>query len=218
MYVTFPALNDNMTSKREKAKWKTIDSFFTKPVSTEKKDSSDKIASTEEPISKESLPERIDDSEHASSVSTVTSKDNAPPYPDISSLPVWDELYQSALDLSEPFYIIENMPGRCGRQTTRANHPADTPKQYWKVSLYHALIDHMIMELELRLIKSENRFYAQYLLPRVIGNITNEQIATLYETYQTDPTCNVRRIQEGGRSKANTLEYNTSRSDANFTL
>jgi hypothetical protein len=78
-----------------------------------------------------------------------------------------------------------------GRQTTRANHPADTPKQYWKVSLYYAFIDHMIMELESRLIKSENRFYAQYLLPRVIGNITNEQIATLYETYQTYLTCNL---------------------------
>ena len=49
----------------------------------------------------------------------------------------------------------------------------------------------MIMELESRLIKSENRFYAQYLLPRVIGNITNEQIATLYETYQTNLTCNL---------------------------
>jgi hypothetical protein len=36
--------------------------------------------------------------------------------------------------------------------------------------LYYAFIDHMIMELESRLIKSENRFYAQYLLPRVIGN------------------------------------------------
>ena len=86
MYVIFPALNDNMTSKREKAKWKTIDNFFTKPVSTETKDSSDKVASIEEPISKESLPERIDDSEHASSVSTVTSKDSTPLYPDISSL------------------------------------------------------------------------------------------------------------------------------------
>ena len=81
---------------------------------------------------------------------------------------VWDELYQSVLDLSEPFDIVENMPRRCGRQTTRANHSADTPKQYWKVSLYYAFIDHMIMELESRLIKSENRFYAQYLLPRVI--------------------------------------------------
>ena len=104
---------------------------------------------------------------------------------------VWDELYQSALDLSEPFDIVENMPRRCGRQTTRANHPANTPKQYWKVSLYYAFLDHMIMELESRLIKSENLFYAQYLLPRVIGNITNEQIATLYETYQTDLTCNL---------------------------
>jgi hypothetical protein len=126
---------------------------------------------------------------------------------------VWDEWYQSALDLSEPFDIVENMPRRCGRQTTRANHPADTPKQYWKVSLYYAFIDHMIMELESRLIKSENRFYAQYLLPRVIGNITNEQIATLYETYQTDLTCNLDEFK-----RANTLEYNTSRSDANFTL
>ena len=124
---------------------------------------------------------------------------------------VWDELYQSALDLSEPFDIVENMPRRCGRQTTRANHSADTPKQYWKVSLYYAFIDHMIMELESRLIKSENLFYAQY--PRVIGNITNEQIATLYETYQTDLTCNLDEFK-----RANTLEYNTSRSDANFTL
>ena len=84
---------------------------------------------------------------------------------------------------------------------------------YFKVSLYYAFIDHMIMELESRLIKSENRFYAQYLLPRVIG-----KIATLYETYQTDPTCNLDEFKRGGRSMANTLEYNTSRSDANFTL
>ena len=71
----------------------------------------------------------------------------------------------------------------------------------------------MILELESRLIKSENRFYAQYLLPRVIGNITNEQIATLYETYQSDLTCNLDEFK-----RANTLEYNTSPSDVNFTL
>ena len=64
---------------------------------------------------------------------------------------------------------------------------------YWKVSLYYAFIDHMIMELESRLIKSENRFYAQYLLPRVIG-----KIATLYETYETDLTCNLDEFKRGG--------------------
>jgi hypothetical protein len=38
---------------------------------------------------------------------------------------------------------------------------------------------HMIMELESCLIKSENRFYAEYLLLRVIGNIMNEQIIAM---------------------------------------
>ena len=40
-------------------------------------------------------------------------------------------------------------------------------------------------------IHALERLQGQYLLPRVIGNITNEQIATLYETYQTDLTCNL---------------------------
>ncbi|CAC5402554.1 unnamed protein product [Mytilus coruscus] len=83
------------------------------------------------------------------------------------------------------------MPRRGGRQTTRANHPANTPKQFWKVSLYFAFMDHIIMELESHLISSENRFFAQYLLPRVVGNITNEQIATLVETFETDLACNL---------------------------
>jgi hypothetical protein len=33
------------------------------------------------------------------------------------------------------------------------------------------------------------------MLPHVIGNITNEQIATLYETYQTDLTCNLNEFK-----------------------
>ncbi|CAG2216191.1 unnamed protein product [Mytilus edulis] len=77
-----------MASKRNekggKSKWKTIDSFFTKPVSTETKDSSD------EPISQQSLPEFESDNATAScsSVLAVTSKGkaNTPPYPDMSSL------------------------------------------------------------------------------------------------------------------------------------
>jgi hypothetical protein len=40
-------------------------------------------------------------------------------------------------------------------------------------------------------IHALERLQGQYLLPRVIGNITNEQIATLYETYETDLTCNL---------------------------
>ena len=100
-------------------------------------------------------------------------------------LTVWTAMYQLTLDLSVPFDIVESMPGRCVRQTTRAKPPANSLKQYWKVSLYFAFIDHMIMELESRLISSGNRFYAHYLLPRVVGNTTNEQISALLDTYET---------------------------------
>ena len=101
-------------------------------------------------------------------------------------------MYQSVLELSEPFDIFENMPMRCGRQTTGANHPANMPKQYWKVSLLLAFIDHMIRELRVksRLVLSENHFFALYLLHRVVGNKTNQQILTLSETYETNLTCN----------------------------
>jgi hypothetical protein len=99
---------------------------------------------------------------------------------------VWNELYQTALDIAEPFEIVESVPRRCRRQTTKANHPADTHKHYWCISLYYPFLDHMIMELDSRLLKSENRFYAQYLLPRLVEQITNVQIVTIHQTYQMD--------------------------------
>jgi hypothetical protein len=76
-----------------------------------------------------------------------------------------------------------------GRQITRANHPADTPKQYWKISLYYAFIDHMIMELESRLIKSENRSYASSIdrsaVPLVTGIVNMIHKMVSIEGYST---------------------------------
>ena len=43
---------------------------------------------------------------------------------------VYDELYQSALNLAKSFDTSDGMHRRGGRQTTRANHPTETPKQY----------------------------------------------------------------------------------------
>ncbi|XP_061181206.1 zinc finger MYM-type protein 1-like [Saccostrea echinata] len=99
---------------------------------------------------------------------------------------VWDELYQVALDLAAPLQVDESMPRRCGRQTGRANHPADTPRQYWRISLYYPFVDHVIMELDSRLLKSEDRFMAQHLLPIYLENITNEHIAAIYNAFQDD--------------------------------
>jgi hypothetical protein len=41
-------------------------------------------------------------------------------------------------------------------------------------------------ELESRLLKSENRFHAQHILPRAVDKLTDDQVATIYEAYQAD--------------------------------
>ena len=41
-------------------------------------------------------------------------------------------------------------------------------------------------ELESRILKSENRFHAQHLLPRDVDKLTDDHVATIYEAYQAD--------------------------------
>ena len=57
-------------------------------------------------------------------------------------------MYQSALNLAKSIDISDSMPRRGGRQTTRANHPAETPKQYWRISLYYPFFDNLITKLK----------------------------------------------------------------------
>jgi hypothetical protein len=41
-------------------------------------------------------------------------------------------------------------------------------------------------ELETRLLKSENRFHAQHLLPRAVDKLTGDHIATIYPLQNLD--------------------------------
>ena len=75
------------------------------------------------------------------------------------------------------------MPRRCGRQTTRVNHPAKTVLENFFVLSIFGQFDY---ELETRLLKSENRFHAQHLLSRAVDKLTDDHIATIYEAYQAD--------------------------------
>ena len=72
---------------------------------------------------------------------------------------------------------------RCGRQTTRVNHPAKTVLENFFVLSIFGQFDY---ELESGLLKSENRFHAQHLLPRVVDKLTDDHVATIYEAYQAD--------------------------------
>ena len=52
--------------------------------------------------------------------------------------------------------------------------------------MYDPFLDHLITELESRLLKSENRFHAQHLLPRTADKVTDDHVTTIYEAYQAD--------------------------------
>ena len=59
--------------------------------------------------------------------------------------------------------VKTTLPRRRGRETTRANNLKETPKLYWRISLYNPFLDHLITELESCLLKSENSIYCTML-------------------------------------------------------
>jgi hypothetical protein len=95
---------------------------------------------------------------------------------------VYDELYQSTLSLAKSFDISDSIPRRGGRRTTRANPPRKRQYSIFVLSIF-GQFDY---KLETRLLKLENRFHAQHLLPRAVDKLTNDIVATIYDAYQAD--------------------------------
>ena len=78
---------------------------------------------------------------------------------------VWDALYTRACDIASEFDIEPCTPRVVGRQRNRANHPAQNPKDYWRVLLYLVFLDHLVSEISNRVISNEERFLGSYPSP-----------------------------------------------------
>ena len=58
---------------------------------------------------------------------------------------------------------------------------------YWQRAVYFSLVDHLVQELNDRLLLQENRFLGQYLVPAKLNAFNSGlQVDNLYETYKTD--------------------------------
>ncbi|XP_060085129.1 zinc finger MYM-type protein 1-like [Ylistrum balloti] len=104
---------------------------------------------------------------------------------------VWDALYDEAVTIAAEFYITPSTLRRAGIQRQRANPVVNNTKDYWKVTLYLAFLDHLITELEIRLVDSEGRFKGEALLPEKLDTHLNaEMIQAIYDanTYDADLT------------------------------
>ena len=85
---------------------------------------------------------------------------------------VWQALYDNAVEIAEEFEINPYVPRRTGRQIHRASHPFAVPLEYWKVSLYYVFLDHLLQEIETRILQSESQFVAEYIIPAKLHGLT----------------------------------------------
>ena len=101
---------------------------------------------------------------------------------------VWDALFDKAEEIARDNNIDVSMPRvvAAQRQRHRVNVPADNPRDYWKRAMYLPFHDHLIVELTDRLISNHHRFFAQYLIPKQLGQLTREMQANLYAAYGND--------------------------------
>ena len=74
---------------------------------------------------------------------------------------VWKEVYERGKQIAAEFDIEPSMPRTTGRQQHRVNVPATNPESYWQRAVYLPLIDHLIQEMNDRLLPQEDRFLGQ---------------------------------------------------------
>jgi hypothetical protein len=78
---------------------------------------------------------------------------------------VWDALFEKAVNLAGDVGVDPSMPRHYGRHRNIPNAPADTPSQYWRTNMYLPFVDHLLAELDMRLLQGHARYTAQYLIP-----------------------------------------------------
>ncbi|PIK36824.1 putative 52 kDa repressor of the inhibitor of the protein kinase-like [Apostichopus japonicus] len=93
------------------------------------------------------------------------------------------------------------MPRLTGRQTHRSNVPAADPKEYWKLSLFYPFLDHLLSELETRLVYPSDRFSAQYLVPSNLHKLNPEIEENLFVPFASDISDEMAALQESELSR-----------------
>ena len=78
---------------------------------------------------------------------------------------VWDALYDKSVELAHDVGVDPSMPRYYGRHRHMPNAHADTPSQYWKANMYLPFVDHLLSELDIRLLQGHARYKVQYLIP-----------------------------------------------------
>lgn len=118
------------------------------------------------------------------------------------------KLYEEAKALSTLVGTEEMMPRTVSRQNYRSNIPSTNPEDYWRRSMYYPFLDHLIEEIQSRLLSTDlEKYYSvQYLLPSSISHLDDDKVKEIYSAYSADLSCEAHFMQEVERWKIKWFE------------
>jgi len=96
---------------------------------------------------------------------------------------IFEEIFKECEELMVELDIDIKVPRLSKKQTNRANHPAKTTEEYYRVSIYIPLLDSIIEDLKSRFLSKENKLLLNLclLVPRYIVDITGEDFKKIIE-------------------------------------
>ena len=103
------------------------------------------------------------------------------------------------------------IPRQVARQQHRANAPATTPCEYWRINLFFPFIDHLMTQFDERFPESSRNMYlGYYLIPKHLPQLDDEKLKAIRESYQADLPSEKLYISFSRPSNSNCVERYTS--------
>ena len=78
---------------------------------------------------------------------------------------VWEALMEKAIEIASDYGIDPSSPRTAGRQQHHNDVPTHTPSAYWKRAMYLSFLDHLVTEINEKLVVPLPGFQAQLLIP-----------------------------------------------------
>lgn len=103
---------------------------------------------------------------------------------------VWQALFEKAVEMTSSVDVEPTFP-RTGRQQNRPNAPAATAFDYWRVNMYLPFADHLLAELQQRLLQGNERYAIQYLLPDRVQDLDDQRTNAIFSAAQADLEVNM---------------------------
>lgn len=102
---------------------------------------------------------------------------------------VWQALFEQATQMARSVGVEPTAPRGGRHQQHRPNVPAGDSSEYWRINMFLPFVDHLLTELDERLLQGHNRYKIQYLLPVHVRDLDAAKIQEIHQVMRNDLEC-----------------------------